>query len=133
MLQQGAALPGCSWCHHECSLNHQGYPWCCCRPFLSFHTLLVVVKPSWVFIWDHSRTRSSYLIISDSIYQLLEKSTQDFGVIDVPYEFEKCVLFREWSKFCDNPIELPGSEVSKSACVYTSTNLRSSTLLAFSA
>ena len=94
---------------------------------------LVAVKPSWVFIKGHSRIGSSYLIIFDSICQLLDKSTQDLGVIDVPYELEKSVFFRERSKLCDNPIELPGHKMSKWACVYTSTNLRSSTLLAFSA
>jgi len=43
------------------------------------------------------------------------------------------MFFSEWLKLCDNTVERPESEMSKSMCVYMSTNLRSSTLLAFSA
>jgi len=86
-----------------------------------------------VFIEDHSGTGSSYLIIFNSIFQLLDESTQDCGVVSILQEFEKSMLFRERPKLCDDPIKLPGNEMSKSAYFDTSTNLRSSTLLAFSA
>ena len=71
------------------------------------------MKPSWVFTEDHSATGSSYLVIFDSVCQLLDKPTQDFGIINVPYEPEKHVLFSERFKLCDNSVEHPGSEVSK--------------------
>jgi len=71
------------------------------------------VKPSWVFIKDHSGTTSSYLIVFDSVCELLDKPTQDFGIINIPYEPEKHMFISERFKLCDNSVERPGSEVSK--------------------
>jgi len=62
-----------------------------------------------------------YLVIHDSISQLLDKSYQGFGIINVPQEPNNHVLSGEWFKFCDDILELPGrgmSKLIKCSCKY---------------
>ena len=85
---------------------------------MPFYTLLVAVKPSWMFIKDHSRTGNSYLVVGDSISQILNKSTQGFAIINVLQEFQKHMLFRKWCKFCNDHIKLPKSSMSILLCLF---------------
>ena len=97
------------------------------------HILLVAMKPSRTFIKDLNMIGRLYLVICDGIGQLLNKSIQDFGVLNIEYEFDERVLFRDWLKLRSNSIELPESGVNGLTWMSTSTNLRSSNLLLFSA
>jgi len=62
---------------------------------------------------DHSGTGSSYLVICDSISQLLGKPNQGFGIINIVQELEECMLFREWLELRKDPFKLPGRQVRK--------------------
>jgi len=76
-----------------------------------------------MFIKDHSGASSSYLIIHNGISQLLDKSSQGFGIINVVQEPNKHMLVRERFKLHDNPPELAKRRVSKLAYAHMSTNL----------
>ena len=76
---------------------------------------------------------SSYLVISDGISQLLDESSQGFGIVGIAQELEKCMLFGEWFKFYNNPFKLPKMWISKPIRAHMSTDLRSTDLLHFSA
>ena len=86
-----------------------------------------------MFIKDHSRASGSYLVICDGISQLLDEPGQRFGIIDVAEEPNKCMLVGERFKLGNNSLELPDRGISKQVYIHMSTNLRSSTLLPFSA
>ena len=82
---------------------------------------------------DHSRAGSSYLVIHDGISQLLDKSSQCLCIVNIVQELDKGVFFRQWPKLRDNSFKLPERGVSKIIFIRMDTNLRSSTLLPFSA
>ena len=65
----------------------------------------------------------SYLVICDGISQLLNKSVQDFSVLNVEQEFDERMLFRDWFELRSNSIELPESGINRLIGVSTSTNL----------
>jgi len=50
----------------------------------------------------------TYLVIRDSISQVLDEAAQSFGVVDVLQELQKLVLFRKRSELCNDPNQLPG-------------------------
>ena len=81
---------------------------------------------------DHGGTGCSYLVIHDSITQLLNKSSQDFGIINIVQELEECMLVREWLELHNHPFKLPERGMSKMMSIHMNTNLQSSTLLPFS-
>ena len=41
------------------------------------------MKPRWMFIRDHNMIERSYLVICDGISQLLHKSIQGFGILNI--------------------------------------------------
>jgi len=90
------------------------------------------MKPGQLLITGYIRTGSSYLVIHDGISQLLNKSSQGFGIINIMQELEECMFFGQWLELCNNPLKLPGRGVSKGICIHMNTNLQSSTLLPFS-
>ena len=67
--------------------------------------------------------KRSYLVIRDGISQLLNKSVQDFSVLNVEQEFDERMLFRDWFELRSNSIELPESGINRLIGVSTSTNL----------
>ena len=66
-----------------------------------------------MFIKDCSRTGGPYLVICDGIGQLLDKSGQGCGVVNITQEPNKYVLVRERIKLCNYPLKLPERGISK--------------------
>ena len=91
------------------------------------------MKPGWMLTIDCSGAGHSYLVICDSISQILDKPGQGFGIVNIAQELEEYLLFREWLEPRNNPFKLPERGVSKMIFNRTSTDLRSSTLLPLSA
>ena len=60
-----------------------------------------------MFIQGHSTTGGAYLVICDGIGQLLDRSSQDLGILSIAQESNKCVLFGEWFKLGNDPLKPP--------------------------
>ena len=60
-----------------------------------------------MFIKCCSGTGSTYLVICDGICQLLDKSSQDFGIVNIAKESNKRMLRGERFKLRDDPLKLP--------------------------
>ena len=53
--------------------------------------------------------RDTYLVIRDSISEVLDEAVQSVGVVDVLQELQKLMLFRKRSELCNDPNQLPGN------------------------
>ena len=53
--------------------------------------------------------RDTYLVICDSISEVLDEAVQSVGVVDVLQELQKLMLFRKRSELCNDPNQLPGN------------------------
>ena len=53
--------------------------------------------------------RDTYLVICDSISEVLDEAVQSVGVVDVLQELQKLMLFRKRSELCNDPSQLPGN------------------------
>jgi len=51
----------------------------------------------------------AYLVIRDSISEVLNEAVQSVGVVDILQELQKLVLFRKRSELCNDPNQLPGN------------------------
>ena len=51
----------------------------------------------------------TYLVIRDSINEVLDEAVQSVGVVDVLQELQKLMLFRKRSELCNDPNQLPGN------------------------
>lgn len=51
----------------------------------------------------------TYLVIRDSISEVLDEAVQSVGVVNVLQELQKLMLFRKRSELCNDPNQLPGN------------------------